>query len=300
MNECLVTKLKNKIDENSLPYLGKLEVNLSYVPDSTSSQRFIRIVTNKNVTVTTNAGFAPSNANSTVIVPNHKGDLTVSELKADGTKVVIEDVYSLRYILLGQSKFKLNGFESAFYGDNFKGFYMRMDEFDCSLIKNPSKIEAITINLINGLKISNIDVLDKCVNLKVLSLQNGLNPLMNYNQLLKYSNLRVAVGFGGSIDTLPLNIERFYVISSINTGSINNLISSFVSRGRTSGHVKADWLFASRLVTYNGTPMAEYASNNGLSIQQSCYISWNNNSITFSNTAPEGFQEKDDVDYVIE
>lgn len=296
MKDCLVTQLKSVFNDESLKFKDKLVITLPYVASPTSSDKYLRVVADEKMTITTDSNFTQNGANSFVAQPGVVQGINVAELYKSGTKVTIHNVYGLRYLQVNQKNARVPGLDSLFYGSNFQGVFLRFDSFDANMIKNHENIRVITLLGENVTEINGIDNIFKCKNLQVLRIAGYR---LDFSQLAAFPDIKWVSSCTGNINNLPLNIEKIYVNERDNTGSIEELVNSFVTRGRTSGVIKAEWLFASRGVTYKGMTMNEYSRNNGLTIQAECYVSWDGSDITFSNTAPSGYVEKDETGYLI-
>jgi hypothetical protein len=280
---CLVTKLKGSVQNDNLPILGKIIIEIPQM-EQTSNNSYMVVASAPNASVnmelvnsTVIDGF-PAGADTFTISPNViiSGHITVTN---SGQRVIL-DAYNVRTIQQALAT-NIIGLESLNYG------VPKRVHFENAL------------DAVNMLKLKNIE----CLFSTVPSVSNeAIQTFVDNNrETLVYTEFRLT---SAVINTLPklsgtaisnTNIEdlpsrlNFLYFGANCTGSVNTLIDNWRNAGRTSGKIQTPWLSNSVDTTIDtgsgSVSTTQWCIDHNITAGRSVYLSWDANSLTITNDA---------------
>ena len=273
--DCLVTKLKGTVNDDSLEFLGSLSIKKTKYSESwDKSACSFRIMSDKEITlhIIGNGNFTDStgteNLGKDYNVPMSETDIYVSN---DDMIINISDKYSLIELHLSPynankegllSKSVVRGLDSLKYCKKLKTLNLANSSTSGDIEALKDLTELTTLNLTECKSISgNISYLNNLLNLRYLYLTgsgatgdfdsltnltelvilwlNSTQILGNVNSLSKMTdltNLSLAdTQIGGNIDDISSPIESITVVESNISGTIEGFVKSQRRAGRNEG-----------------------------------------------------------------
>lgn len=107
--ECLVTKLKGVVNDDSLNQLGVLHLFQPYNPSANNTSTFLRIIAgNNNITIKTDGKITEGGSNSIIAYANTERAIHI-ENKVGGTNIWIDSVYDIKYLQTSEQFFFQKG-----------------------------------------------------------------------------------------------------------------------------------------------------------------------------------------------
>ncbi len=292
--ECLVTKLKGVVNDDSLNQLGVLHLFQPYNPSANNTSTFLRIIAgNNNITIKTDGKITEGGSNSIIAYANTERAIHI-ENKVGGTNIWIDSVYDIKYLQTSeQFFFSKREFDSLCSNKNLRGFmtYSAIPEqyqftADGSSFKNMQFI-ALPKEIIisNERKIienkSIISFYHIGTTLKIEDFQN-----IDTVQSLDY--------IGGDFSKLPKNIRQFTQTSAATyTGTVEDFVQNMRTSDRTTGAIKFVWIKTANGITFENKQLNTYWSEKGYT-ENDGFISWDSSSITITNTQPESYVAPED------
>lgn len=265
MNECLVTKLKKSVMDDSLRFIGELRFEKSTEFATTSDTVYFQISSKNeiNVKILNDGIFLKNDATpdielgkDIVLTPG----LTHSLFVSLGSIVSITPRYDIDSLTLVASKFDIS---------------------ELSYMPELKKIYA------SGKYVSgNVEVLDGS-KLEVIQLFSSASLYGDLSKISKLSNLKTLevrdTNIEGDIVKVlgrSLQLSRLYAAGSKLTGSIEGLVASQIASGRNSGEIEIPYARSVFGITYKGIALAENselpanAASNKLSWASNGTITW--------------------------
>ena len=257
MNECLVTKLKTVVNDDSLEKLGYAKVS-AVIPEGLSNDHsFVQVGFSKPSNVIVEKG-SVKNAN----VPSNNGiynSNTVAFNAEPGEFVIFIDKYNIQSIgpLLGNTENTLNIKDLEYSKLNairlIRGLYG-----DIAYLKN-SDLVTVSLGCItdDSALYGDVSIFGRMARLEYLHLDRRTAIYGDIASLGSCTHLEFFQGGGSKIK-----------------GSLESLVISQRNNGRTSGSINMPWAGACKGLTFNGTSIINKETNT---------LSWTASTITFND-----------------
>lgn len=298
MNNCLVTKLKASVNNESLSKLNVLTIKIKASDSPTPTTQWINIKTTENGIASVNSenvglyktGIAGELLSYPVNVPIN-GILDSHFENKEGT-IEIYGKYNLSALNIGN-----NGFIriKEIYG--IPGTITRLsvlnieeNEVDTTKLSNAINHSSLTYFNIQTSSVEFINKLNTNVVKEFVSIES-LNPAffslfdnLSLNDIANNVNIRnlsaiLAKGNISSLAKLTKLEEIYFDNSQLHTGDIMDFINPWIQAGRTSGKIKVHWMLGQVNITLNGQPISypEGVTN------QNAYLNWTSDgTVTFT------------------
>ena len=303
--DCLVTKLKGAVNDDTLSQLGVLHLFQPYVKSESNDYIFMRLIAgDKPITVRTDGtlkvhGFS-TDASSLLIEANHAEEFHVVN-KVGGSNIWIDGVYDIKYLQLGSQLFySQREYDVLGYVKLLRGLFIGQSptvETTVTLDANDLQ-NAWFISIPNEYTISNIrKLLD---NKDIISLRLSAEKSQNFtmDDFQNFNNLQELYNVPGNFSKLPKSIRLYtQTESSTYTGSVEDFVANQRSAGRTSGAVKLVWMKYFKGITFEGKILQTWWSEKGYS-ENDGFISWGS-SITVTNVQPESYVAPDSYNVLL-
>lgn len=307
MGNCLVTKLKETVNNNNLPIFGQTTVELYYTGYDTTDWTTIQTNSNGQVLMTiTNGNIQPAGDNKNPIQPHGSWAGWIRREQSSYAELTFESCYNLLYLNISGVN-KIKGLSSVL--SSLNGYAFGSNNSD--LIKN-ILIESAKHNNYQHCTIqAQLETMMPAIPYAEAVAQANMSSLIYWNVAYAglcswFSNSTLQSYRGpGNLEDLPVTIRELDAIDTIGyrmTGNLNTLIQKFIAASRTSGTIKFNgWPSAFTDITFtnNGTTTAwsVYLISIGLANNKPTFISWNSQGqITFSqDIAPEDYVPADPV-----
>ena len=276
MGNCLVTKLKGVVNNDSLPLLGQLTLEVL----ETSANKSIKIgsVINTKVSVKGDCRIIEGGERVTEVTLNG-GEPKNITLSTESGWLVIENKYNLYHIE------RLNSGGISFPDDslNYFGYNVSSNYDKILIMSNDAKFDAGTLNgLFSQFRINagcygdpsnfhvrtyfairNNQLTDKVTLDNTLS---SMGPVSNYaittqevGALTNLTTLDISSMSGDIVQLATLTkVTILYMVNSNITGTVESFVEGMVSNGRTSGTINVRSNGSS--ITFHGGSMTTYFS----------------------------------------
>lgn len=307
MNDCLVTKLKGTVQNDSLPILNTIRIDLleAVGNERLGNTETLLIATGDSPVVINSAVPFHVGSSSTQAVTNYTlagntlQNLVFVKTEMPTTYIAnavtisggIYDLQALVYYLnVGWLNIKDN--DSLKYAS---GLVSQV----CTPSENAwdtSKIIAINDKDAGNNTVSYPSVFTKpMTNIKMiwgLNMDgNGTKPMVGNNTIDNIPNVEhLIMRYNGTILNLPLSIKALYVTSSLTTGSLEEFVADRRSRGKTSGVIAFYTPQYTWVVTYQGTAIKDLDTTTRPIIDNYSYFVWDASTMGFASSVPEGFK----------
>ena len=253
-NNCLVTKLKGVVQNDNLPILGKVVINLQKVADATAAQQWLLVRTGPQ-------GGTPVKLVNTEL-DSHPGmtELTLSanglysghlDLSRDNAQLVLGNVYNIQEVIIGYPPKSTLGGESFGYGSLI--FYQvgssPAPNDHKEILKNCKNLIGYSASWTNTLSADELYALiDNNPNLKVLQGLSAPEFRLPYNTDRVLKDVTPMLG---NLADAPTTLCRLYCENYGGlTGSVTDFVNKMRAAGRTSGKIIISWP-ASQYITLN-------------------------------------------------
>lgn len=303
---CLVTKLKGTVQNNTLPEINTIYLDMHPVEKQGNSESVygllmietgsdsITIISKVpfklNVSATTEYTELNMLANNCYAFVFNKNK--ISETIKECVKIT-GNIYTLKSICCygAGSLFDFN----ASVRNNFKAFKyaenMHIIEYTEELHDDlPEHILGLVCSVYDSVPTDLTKILSKWPNLKAIFygtyLSGQTTIALSINETITNSNIEVfGVRLSGNIAELPVTIRIISQSCSTLTGSLEDFVASMRERGRTNSYLQiysnSIWRF-----TYNGKAISEYDQTELNYIDNYCYLTWNETDMWFATTKP--------------
>lgn len=280
MNNCLVTKLKASVNNESLSKLNVLTIKTKALDSPTLNTQWIAFGTSENGSASINSpsvGLYVSGISGELIpYPINIQANTRIESHFENKDGIIEvtNKYNLKEIVVGD-----NGTVriKEIYG--IPGTINRLilrnieeGEVDVTKLANaidlgklteialPKKGSAMTVNIVNRLSKNFIGEFKaiKTADVSFNSLFDsiGLDDLANNVTISIIHFYRLKAGNLSSLAKLTNLTSIAFSDNAQNSGDIMDFINPWIQAGRTSGKIQVSWLLSQKNITLNGSPIS--------------------------------------------
>ena len=294
--ECLVTKLKGVVNDDSLNKLGVLHLFQPYYEEANVDTMYMKIITgNSPVTVTVDGTINSTQSSITIPALSSSG-FTVNNKKG-GTNIWVENIYDVKLLQLGRQYFySQRELDALFYSKNCKGI-----SFNVTIPEAPDYTVDVK-NMMNllyfvprNISITNIREILKNKALVYVEYSSGLK----IEDFQNFENIQHLGQMGGDFSKLPKSIREYNQSNaSVYSGSIEELVANQRTAGRTTGAIKVIWLKTLQQVTFEGKVMANWWSDKGYS-KNDGFISWDDSTITVGEEQPASYVAIDSQETII-
>lgn len=312
MNDCLVTKLKGTVQNDSLPILNTIRIDLleAVNGERISTEETLLIGTGASPVVINSAVPFHVGSSSTQAVTNYtlnantlqnfvfvKTEMptayTVNAVTISGG---IYDLQALMYYL-NAGWFNIKDNDSLKYAAGLLSQTCTPSEKAC----DTSKIIVIDDKDAGNNLVSYPSVFTKpMTNTKILW---GLNldayeakQLIDNNTIDNVPNVEhLNMRYYGIILNLPLSVKALYTPSSLTTGTLEEFVADRRSKGKTSGVIAFNRPQYTWVVTYNGVAIKDMSQSERPIINDWVYFVWDVSSMGFASSVPEGFKIYDSL-----
>lgn len=307
MGNCLVTKLKENVQNDNLPILNTIRIDLleAVNNDRLGNNETLLIATGAssveiNSTVPFHVGSSSANAvyqhtlrantlqNFTFVKTEMPTAYTVNAVTVSGG---IYDLKALTYYT-NVGWFKINDNSSLKYATGLlnqactpgievwnTAEILIIDDKDAgdSVISYPSILSESR---------TNIKML-WCLDLTAAHKK----PMFDIEGLVNVPNLEHLIArYKGEINNLPLSVKALYATSSVTTGSLEDFVADRRSRGKTSGCIAFYTPQYTWVVTYQNTAIKDLDTTTRPIIDSYSYFVWDASTMGFASSVPEGFK----------
>lgn len=259
MGNCLVTKLKEVVNNDNLPFFDTIVFDIKYMENATEYNLSFGFVANAPVTVFTSDGGSFKPDGESPYVQSKEYNINIPT-------IITFQLYNGNYKLYIRGK---NSITTILNDSSDRNNYLSVASFDMNQLYWLSNLENIYMNSVEFY--GNIDFAD-WTKIKGIYLTSGnvhsyteMNILMN--DLAKATNLitflatntRSTSGMQGSIEDLGylINLRNFRIrYNSFVTGDLKKLCDALYANGKRSGTITFD--LRNTGCTFNGSPAADY------------------------------------------
>jgi hypothetical protein len=239
--ECLVTKLKAVVNDDSLPFLGGIRVKKAYVDSPSGDTQFISLASYSTIECIALKGaeFYSTNQLTSTIGNKVMADMGLLTWITNGGDFVIKNKYDLKEIGLST-----------------------LDSIQFSDLKGLSKIKRLeltghTTNAIKADLSVFAESLPADMETLVLRKCNLTGDVSSLSHIaLKKLVVSAQVGVNGDISLLNFSrLERLEVADTSVTGTLESIVAKAISSGRPTGSIVMPYMKAISNVTYQGLPL---------------------------------------------
>ena len=307
-NNCLLTKLKGTVQNDNLPILNTIRIDLleAVNGDRIGAEETLIIATSNSPvvvksTVPFHVGSGTSQAvteytiNSINAVQNFifkKEEMptayTVNAVTISGG---IYDLQAITYYF-NVGWFKIKDNEGLQYAAGLVSQTCTPSEKAC----NTSKIIVIDDKDAGNSFVSYPSVLPELMtNIKILwglNLDgNGSKPIIDNDTIDNIPNVEhLNMRYNGTILSLPLSAKALYNPSSLTTGTLEEFVADRRSKGKTSGVIAFNTPQYTWVVTYNGVAIKDMSLSERPIINDWAYFVWDASLMGFASSVPAGFK----------
>ena len=287
--DCLITKLKVVVNDDSLNQLGVLHIFQPYKEDADINSKFLRIITGTNpVTLRSDFGF-DEGENTYTVEANSIREFHVSN-NAKGNNVWIQNVYDIKGIQMSDQKFYTQReLDALIHSKTLKKIYVNSMQENMLVDANDLLGLTYIILLNNSVKITNVRKILQNKNLICVSLGAQNTKGLSIDDFQDYENLQRLSFAGGDFTKLPKSIRDYdYSATYEYTGTVEDLVANQRLLGRTTGAIKITWIKSMVGVTFESTELKTWRKNKGYT-KNDGFISWDSSTITVGETQPESY-----------
>lgn len=287
--DCLVTKLKGVVNDDTLNQLGVLHIFQPYKEDADKNSKFLQIITGTNpVTLSSDFGFDEGEKTYTVAANSVRG-LHVSN-NAKGNNVWIQNVYDIKGIQMSyQNFYTQRELDALIHSKTLKKLYVGSMQENMSVDAND--LLGLTFIMFTGntVKITNVRKILQNKNLIYVNLGVQNTKGLSIEDFQDYENLQKLSYAGGDFTKLPKSIRDYdYSVTYEHTGTVEDLVANQRLLGRTTGAIKITWIKSMVGVTFESTELKTWWGNKGYT-KNDGFISWDSSTITVGETQPESY-----------
>lgn len=294
--DCLITKLKGVVNDDSLNQLGVLHIFQPYKEDADTNSKYLQIITGTNpVTLSSDFGF-DEGENPYIVAANSVRGFNVSN-NAKGNNVWIQNVYDIKGIQMsGQNFYTQRELDALIHSKTLKKLYVKSMQENMSVDANDLLGLTYIIFSGNSLKITNVRRILQNKNLIIVSLGIQNSKDLSIDDFQDYENLQRLSYVGGDFTKLPKSIRDYdYSVTYEHTGTIEDLVANQRLLGRTTGAIKISWIKSMVGVTFESTELKTWWENKGYT-KNDGFISWDSSTITVGETQPESYVSPEKFD----
>lgn len=243
MNECLVTKLKSSIQDESLPYLGGIVIE-KWARENTVDNAYFSITMEKpgSISILNDSVFYIQNT-TTPDTNNLKEKSLIAgqnSLYADpsnGVKLLIRNKYDIKSLIISSASLHLD---------------------DLKFSKN---LISLHLSSFRG-EGENIDSLKGLTNLRTIKISESNYTLEG--DISSLSNIKSLTALNVTKSLIKGNIAVLGALTSLNelsiadtniSGSIESFVNAQIAAGRTSATVSFPYARVCKYITYMGSPL---------------------------------------------
>lgn len=288
--ECLVTKLKGVVNDDSLNQLGVLHLFQPYNEDANDNTKYMFIITGDNpVTLNSDFGFDEIEEKTFTVEANSARGFHVSN-NVKGNNVWLQNVYDIKAIQISDQKFYTQReLDALIHSKTLKKLYVNSMQENMSVDANDLLGLTYIILQNNSVKITNIRRILQNKNLINVSLGVQNTKDLSIDDFQDYENLQRLSFAGGDFTKLPKSIREYnYSITYEHTGTVEDFVANQRLLGRATGAVKITWIKSMVGVTFESTELKTWWENKGY-IKNDGFISWDSSTITVGETQPESY-----------
>lgn len=305
---CLFTKLKGAVQNDSLPILKTIRIDLLEAVNGDrigNDETLIVATSNSPVVVKSTVPFHVGSGTEQAVT-----EYTITNINAVQNFIFKKEemptaytvnavtisggIYDLQAITyyLNAGWFKIKDNESLQYAAGLLSQTCTPDERAC----NTSKIIVINDKDAGNSPVSYPSVLPELMtNIKMLwglNLDgNGSKPIVDNNTTNNIPNVEhLNMRYNGTILSLPLSAKALYTPSSLTTGTLEEFVADRRSKGKTSGVIAFSTPQYTWVVTYNGVAIKDMSQGEIPIINDWAYFVWDDSSMGFASSVPAGFK----------
>ena len=296
--DCLVTKLKGVVNDDSLNQLGVLHIFQPYKEDADANSKYLQIITGDNpVTLRSDFGF-DEGENSYTVAANSVREFHVSN-NAKGNNVWIQNVYDIKGIQMSDQKFYTQReLDALIHSKTLKKIYVNSMQENMSVDANDLLGLTYIVFPNNSVKITNVRKILQNKNLIFVSLGVQNSKDLSIDDFQDYENLQLLSFAGGDFTKLPKSIRDYnYSATYEHTGTVEDLVANQRLLGRTTGAIKITWIKSMVGVTFESTELKTWWKNKGYT-KNDGFISWDSSTITVGETQPESYIAPEPIDSI--
>ena len=306
-NDCLVTRLKGTVQNDNLPILNTIRINLLAAGLRIGTEETILIGTgNSAVEIKSQVPFHIGSASNPAVtqytIPmNYLQNIvfTSSDMPSgavDNAVTISGGVYDLTSLVYYWycGWFKINGadYTTLGYAEDL------VNQVCTSEIEALDNVEILCIDdkdAGNNVRTYPNILPSTKTSVKILwgiYIDNVMaTPIIDKNTLAKMPNLEhLNMRFYGNIKDIPLNVKVLYKPSSSTTGTLEEFVADRRSKGETSGVIAFNTPQYTWVVTYNGVAIKDMSQGERPIIDNWSYFVWDASSMGFASSVPAGFK----------
>ena len=294
--DCLVTKLKGVVNDDSLNQLGVLHIFQPYKEDEDANSKYLQIITGTNpVTLSSDFGFDEGENPCTIAANSVRGFHVSNNVK--GNNVWIQNVYDIKGIQMGDQNFYTQReLDALIHSKTLKKLYVRSMQENMSVDANDLLGLTYIVFSNNSVKVTNVRRILQNKNLIYVSLGVQNTKGLSIDDFQDYENLQQLSYAGGDFTKLPKSIRNYdYSVTYEHTGTVENLVANQRLLGRTTGAIKISWIKSMVGVTFESTELKTWWENKGYT-KNDGFISWDSSTITVGETQPESYVSPEKFD----
>lgn len=304
MNNCLVTKLKSSVNNESLSKLNVLTIKTNTVDSPTTNTQMIGIGASSNGGASINStsvGLYQSGISGALVpypyIINANNYLESHFENKDGI-IEVTGKYNFNKIRVGIGGTvrikEIYGIPATL--DRLEIYKIEEGEVDATKLVNATNISNLTFILLPNINVSSsVKVVNKLSQDTIKNFTNIEEINISFSSLFDNiglddiaNNVKVTnISFVGSLKAGNLSsLAKMTKLTNIsfadskqNSGDIMDFINPWIQSGRTSGKLRVVWLLGQKNITLNGSPVT-YPSGVPTS---SAYLNWTSDgTVTFT------------------
>lgn len=299
MNNCLVTKLKSSVNNESLSKLNVLTIKTKASDAPTINSQWICIGASENGSVSVNSPsvglyqYGISGALTPYPINIQANTRHESHFENKDGIIEVDDKYNLNEIVVGE-----NG------TIRIKEIYGIPGTIKRLILRNIEEEEVDATKLSKALDISRLNVIEFIMSNTLIVNRLSKNTLEEFKAITDINPSFCSLFDSISLDDIANNVSVIFLSISIikagnlsslaklvnltrikfsdkeqNTGDIMDFINPWIQAGRTSGKINLMWLLGQKKITLNGQPITypEGVSN------VNAYLNWTSDgTVTFT------------------
>lgn len=234
MNECLVTKLKSSVNDESLLKIGELK---AYLKDGATKEFVSVYSTTKTVLIENAILYNVSEAEINPEQPLISFQGLVSQNGNKNAVIVIGDKYNLTHLVLPELK----------------------TDIDVSVFKYSDKLEELSGRNFTGVMNSIVNILPnvKKISLSYSSISTDLSDFRNCKNMTDLNIGWLYEKATGNISSLGslTNLNNVNFCNTLIYGTLESFVQGQIAAGRATGTITFTWIGATN-ITYQGNPIA--------------------------------------------